>query len=1637
MGVNDLSIDDEENLYRELQSWSNRRYVDERNAGLEFAKNVDFLSRTAGYGDPDLILSAAEGIRDGTLDQQSALQMIDSATEVEYQTKAQETEDKGPWPEWLKTASRWTFAGLELVPQLVTNFGTRAFTGLGGPGGPGPGQTRDPSEWYTPPTTESWTDGWFASTDFGAMLSGEETGNGFWIGEKALERQQQAVKAYRGMYDGEALTFGKGSAGIFFEPGSKPYNYMSGIIDAAAAIAVPSLPGAKVASKGATAAADVAGMRKLSGLTNFASPFVNTAKANSWLNTRSGTAVVERLARVRTVEEAMDILPKADNSLWDDILNNNFIEGTTDFRPDNDRINGMRRLLSNNLDEASSTVDELGQIRQYEGGLGVRRGLTDVRDIRVGAASDVRRGIAEKFRYERLGATVPGRELIIDIDNFDNPNVAGRLLTQTVKNARDYMKLVKVAPEQRDAVLRQLSRGLSSGNRELSKQAIDQLTDTVIDAMATRQGVFRKQDKEFLQKMFARYNEDMDGFKESGLFGDVIDGPGGPGVKTYDDLTAVINGQEVSGLAMKGDTAELYSEAKKFATHFPDPRNVRRASSRYAVIFAKAAEMPEVYGDAQGWVTATDFIVSKLFKATSLITGGYMTRNMIESGMRQLVAPGVKSGPAHPIEWVRAMSRRTFKGTIDGEEYAPYAARIAGDSMAEFDEATGVAALQAGLDPIEAEKWSYRNGQYSLASRGVNNQDYVRGVATEIRLLAGDQVARWAAAGLDVDEIVDLLKTTPEGQRYLARLNERWRGRQLTDAQGNSFRGDVVFSRTDVNGQIEFFDQNLRKFVSGVADRVERKTGGYTQLKKIIENAEIDGEFVNTAGATVKAFAGGSPGRRALNEFERFDYTEEFFDEIAYLMGQANTTLPQNVKYTKPLRLEAGAKGANVADRTVRHFFSHVFGKKEGFLNRSPVHRQYYYAKLEDLVDADQLSREAFQTAYDNILEASVKQAEDKVRLLKSSLKEPDKYTGKYEWNGAMVRKPEMEARLRRAERQLSDAQKRVQRGAQGEAVIVDPKKFDAWASRYVGSERMWNKIKQGRVSASVEGITAEQASFVAKAFALDQTQKVFFNAAERSNFTDIMRIAVPFGAAWKEAQTFNLKQIALNPNRLRKVQRPIRVAQDADPDNDGKGFFYEDPVTGNMTFNVPFGETALLFASTMAGGTLLQTATRGRGGVFAVGALGGLGAGAGIQQRVGQDLGDVGVDFTAPVQSLSQTLQVFPGFGPAVQYPAGALLRDKPQFKDVLAMVAPFGGYENPLDIVTPAWAEKFTQAIFADPKTDRWFAELYIDAGRALMATGEYDQTNPQDMERLMEKASGAAKGLLLLRSLGQFTGPYRPEPELTIPTDYEGTVTVGDMEILVENNVRTSVLAATWRQMQEDDYDNATENFMRAFGPDVLWFLPGLTETEVKGLAATDVFGEWEYENRDVTEQYPEVYGYFAPEGGEFDFQTYLRQLRTGERTRRSSIPELKAEAEAIVGRALYMDAIRMAEPVIDDGEREFLRRYREDLKKQYPGYGTLSIDINEQPGIMLQLEQMANDERMTGNPTAEALRVYFNQRNIAEQASINRDGFSSEPLSRSTAADMRQYLRSIANDLMVRYPEFGRVYSRVLFDEIDER
>jgi hypothetical protein len=88
-------------------------------------------------------------------------------------------------------------------------------------------------------------------------------------------------------------------------------------------------------------------------------------------------------------------------------------------------------------------------------------------------------------------------------------------------------------------------------------------------------------------------------------------------------------------------------------------------------------------------------------------------------------------------------------------------------------------------------------------------------------------------------------------------------------------------------------------------------------------------------------------------------------------------------------------------------------------------------------------------------------------------------------------------------------------------------------------------------------------------------------------------------------------------------------------------------------------------------------------------------------------------------------------------------------------------------------------------------------------------------------------------------------------------------------------------------------------------------------------------------------------------------------------------------------------------------------------------------------MLQIENATSDPDLDGNPVAEASRVYFRYRQQAIDEAMRRSGgvFTEGLLSRKDNADLRQWLRKTGDVLMTQYPEFQRLYARVLFDEVD--
>ena len=1640
----DMSVEDEDQLYREFASFEQRRNQYRATATPDAADILDKLVRNAPHVEPGVALAAAQAVRGGQMTFDDAVQVVQGSVKAAIETApqpAQQGQNRSIFgrvtnsiQEGFKSGIKWGVAGLEFVPQVLTSFGARAYSGMGSPGDDGQ---------YTGPKTGLW-DGLIASTDFGSMLSGAESGNGYFIGEAALERQQRAVRDYRGTIDGEAWTFGRGFAVSVSQPGSREYNILSGLVDAAAAIAIPSVPGGKLISAGLTKGADLAGMRRVSGLSNFSTPYINRSKVESWVNSNSGRAVQQRIAEVKTIQEAKQLFPKADADWW---------------------------LAVKEADE-----DSVGKLLRDNLGLD-KPGLNRVDDLKVGFLDDARRKVSLKNRFSgRYSAIVPGEEFIVESSDM-------RDITKTVNNAEAYLRTVRAGDDARERIMTNLTRALVNNDRAAVRTTLQDLRTEVIAGVTKTKGVFaRKADEDLLNQMFSKFDTDIDEYINYGFIDNVADPAEVDGLRYMVSGTAPGEVDIRTGGKLKLDTAHLETEAKKFSTYFPDPRKLRRVSSRYSFLWTKSAQNPELYGDARGFITVLDTIQNQVWRPMTLVTGGYMFRNMLESVMRQTTARGIASGPLHPIQWIQSMMGYKFIGDIEGTPWMGEAARMARGRNREFFEATG-AKIRELQDPVYFQQRSLRTGRFLTVKRPAVNPgdtkavplEYAKGVATEIRLLAGDAVARKLAQGQTSKQIVDEFLTQSNGEKYVRDLQSRWTNRKLIGDDGIETQGTVMFRNADGTYDID----NLYAYVDSVKRRLDLKTGGYDSLVSAIANAQDLGMFVGRNGKQVRAFDQIVARSTPDDSFEAFEYTDDFLEEIRTLAADADTRLPDFAKIAPRLeqQMVAGKSKFEWFDKTLNHFFGTVFGRKEAFLNRSPVFRQYYYKKLNDLVAANELSQEALIMAYNGIAEGGWRYFSDKVTMLEAM--KPNK-AGKYTWDGRLLNERQYKSVLSNAKKDLTKASKRIDaKDANMEIFeILD----DDWAARYVGSKELWQKIKdakQGRYVApkraeyarleaiqpnakgrylvdgkeltsfqynqllrEAGGLSAEQASIAAKAFAFEETKRVFYNAAEVNNFTDIMRIVVPFGPAWAEAMRFYGKEVLAKPNRTKNLAVSVQGIRDADPDGDGKGFFYTDPVTGEMMFNYPFAPDMLPIIGAIAGGIGFETlfgASRAGGRIAAAGALFGGLAGAAGKNLVEDRLGDATFTLSAPAQSVSQSFQVMPGIGPVVQMAASKLLGDKPAFDDVLQVIAPFGSFsDDPLSSLVPSWAGKFAEAITADPESDRFFADLYIDSYRAIYATGIYDNTNSEDMRQLRLRAREAARTLLVLRSLGQFVGPARPKPTLIVPTKFEGQLTVKDVDLVVKNNIPSAVLASVFREMQEEDYENAVTNFLQTFGDDTMLYLPGLSDVTVQGLEATDLFGDWERRNGEVINAYPTVYGYFATPGGEFELQTYLRQLRTGARERTTDPAILQADAEAVVGKALYINAVRQMGDDISPETRAELRQYRTELEKKLPGFQFQALNINERDQILNQIIEAAQESPfLEDNAVAKAIRVYAGYRQEAtEQAIVRNDGVDTGSLlKRADNADLRQWLREVGDTLIQRYPEFERVWTRVLFDEVD--
>ena len=1576
MGFSPFDPVDEDQSNLEVQQTLKAVADAKASATPEVAKRISDIYKQSPYIPASVIIAMAKsGSSPGTVDAVKNLagkQMV--ATNNPNKPQNQSWFERNVYGK-AKSASRWSFAALQLVPDLVQNAAAEAFSA----------------------NDDEGVDGFFKSTSLGTMLADSgQAGTGFFMGDEAAKNQAARAREYRGTINGSAWTVGRGSAQLVFTPGSKAYSVMSGFLDAGVNIlADPTGPlGTKLrglsmidealpnvlrtaASRTSRAAipglADetaIAGARALArgeaGLHTAESIAFEQSKFGKWVTTHPGAVrVTEWVASVAadtttSLETKTRIILENIDGLSPDVAKE-FAQSNT-VQKVQGVLGEASAKLANNPDDVLLPKD----IRKISAAGVIKPWLDDNVSERIPLYRSIRHG--------RMFSDVPEQSLVINGSGIDK--------SKAVRTFSSYLKgtgFAEDSPEyidMMDTVVRAVTTEEKSASRVHMKDAYDKVFKAIYekaggskeDGVLIGQLMKAKADELLLQARTYSVNEA--GLPDDGGF-----------LKTIlehtnqDELLKTFGPDVLNNPTMVSPGALV--EMADDVMVLPDYRELRALTGKMA--FARKSKTID------GVRILTEYTQNEIWKPLTLASGGYIMRNMMDAQTRMAMG-GLANAFTDPVDMIMWITRRKGKFDITGGEFDNVIGKEVAEYRPEFEkfhEALTYDLYRNMEDSTLAKQRMIRTGSFSQIERTGNRDAHTSAYVANLRQIFIDPVMNrmsriFTSAESHTDRL-DKVKewlTSPAGANAAKSFRTYLQtGVKYVDPKTGKY--DFIKLGEDIPDKIlhDWVDKLLNSKVETIVrgDEELRIIAGYNRvpLTKIVDgkvtifNREvIDAADVNLAkdlrqgdgeiGSIISLFDGQGReyegiivGRRTTKAVEydtAFGVSEpgekliiqpvhvgEAFDGETgsdALRGLLNAKgddgkLAQVVKRPEV----AVAKDPNISTeftqlrrRMVDFFFTSINGKATQVLEKSPTFRQFYFKEVLDT--ADLLSPAEARKLLDDILKRS-------------------------------------------------------------EVEGMKP-------ARYVGSKDTLKKLADVAADSTSKATgTIEQLDGYAKAVALNQTKDLLYDASRKSNLEDMLRIVVPFGGAWREVLTTYATKMIEDPTRIRKAQLVFDGGRKYDSSitggQEGQGFFYKDAVTGEYSFNFP------------ASGWISELLT------------------------------GVNAPMQAPVKRLSIGLGVLPSIGPVAQIAYSKLAPDTPSFDNITSILLPYGRKES-VGFV-PMWAKRMGEAWNANTTNlQSVYGNTYVDTLRALSTSGEYDLSDPNEKEQLFADARSKARVLTGLRALGQFFGPTSPSPEFKIETesgDMYATQLVKEFQKLQDPN-------SIGADGKAGNYDTAVGRFLEIYGNDAILYLSNKTESVAGGLEATEQFGDWERANGKLFSQYADVAGFMAPGGDDFSFEVWSRQLASGKR-RRLTDREMVDAAQYKAASAQYRSLRDQLPANPSKNQQTWLRSWRVELNKQYPGFPVVAqFNPGEFPVKIEQMKNMVNEESLADNDVAQALKQYLDARDKA-LANASSAGYPS--LESIAATPLRDWLASIGVALKQETPEFARIYERLLSYEVE--
>lgn len=1522
----------EDSLWNTLELEQKRRNDMRTIATPEQAQRVGDIHRKFPSLSPGVKLAAAKG----DLTDEQIIEIAKKSLPVQDVLENQKPKQKS-WFERniqdkVKTASRYGLAGLNFVPQSVVGGAAQIFD------------------------TDDSISGFIISTDLGSLIANdEEAGNGFIIGGRAAELQAERARRYRGTINNSAYTLGRGIANVLVKPYTVPYRLISGAIDFATAIAVPSIPAIGVIGKVSRGLQDIGeagpvvskvadisrtvgrGSKEVSitrlsreardklaeeaGLLN---DTVDIKQANRFFNTATGRRIIQRTAETEDFDETWQ--------LWGKKIDPETAQRLADSKTEGQVMGVLLDVLGTQVTNTSG----LSGGRRLYASTKLRNELID--KIPFGEGTSRAFAKLPRTNINLFQAETP-REQIEQLDTVDRVlklfKISGQKLDKDGK--------VIVEDLRKDFINR--AGKLVQGTDEIQIQKFYQDLQEEMNNTLVRGGTPREAIDE-IYKRLAMYKDDTSIFtadalgvqEDMGLFRKINNIPDG-----IDDDIVITGGLSAGELGTK----EFF---------VPDPKQFRRLTNDFNWIWVKKdpnlAKLGEM-GQLRLPVAVAEYIQEQIWRKYITATIGNFVRNTIDSAS-SLYLSGKGAGYSalrHPFEWFQMVGNERFgieqfgRGDLMAQDWdVATKSGMVGEAIDDYKAATGNIVEAYFKDPLQSRRAAQRLGQFKTYMRRTDiiDQDFVRAHGDELGRLNADWSYRMIASGRSIDEIIDMVRD-PNNTDAAAWFKKMKTSFKNGKPAYNKRAGETTWDSIDLGEE-----HNLRYLLEASSSRIQKMTGNDPELLDVIGLGLLRGRQQTVNGKYLKGDLkpGGRvevttfrriKGRKVTTTFlarvedsvrtakgEEFTVTPYAFDGIGDNTDELRKLLSDEKIYKNPnmprsavgeLRNPDNARQAALMksmDRMITSFYSNLYTKPIAFLERSPAFRTGYYEWI------DKLSQSLDEASLNKIIDD-----------ISSRTSNPETY--------------------------------------------LTPK--------------LWAKLQDLKANPDklYGTLNAQEVSSYASGAALDEYMKTVYNAVDRRNFTDVMRFISPFAQQHAEFMG-RLGRLAFNPikggelgylpraDAFRKASLLIEGGKDADPDGDGKGIFFKDPRTGELSFQFPFT--------------------------------------SGLSKMI------TGIDapLSARLKGVALGFDMKLGLGPFATVAASQILTDSPSLDSIRKVLLPYGERNDPVQALVPSWVTKVYEGVTG--KSDgRFFGNMVAETTQALAATGKYDLSNENERDRLLNDAREKAKILSILRGVTQFTGPAAGDVDIKVPTE--------------QGDVYANGLASALQTLRNINYETSTLRFIEIFGEDAFTYLSSKTTSEVGGLMSSKEFGVFERQNKSLFRQYKDVAGYFGPIGTSLDFEVYTRQLESGSKKRLSPEEILKASDRAI-GLAYYKDMKEYLGPKLNKQTREYLAEYKKKIIEQYPGFGETSYDPQKTPRDIEKLFRAAKLENLEGNQTAQAVNYYEKVRTSALEEA-NRRGFDS--LQSDSLVDLHEYLNGYAEALIEQYPDFARVYDRLLSKEID--